>query len=109
MKSMEYRVWSEEEQTYIEGPLVNGDTGKVCGTGTYEIELFTGKMDKNGCKIYENDILFTEDQHGNRTFYVVAWRNGLLVLEGKKGIDGIIWNGSNLTILSNIHEWRKDR
>ena len=109
MKTMEYRVWCEEEQQYVEGPLVNGNTGKVVGTGTYEIELFTRKLDKTGRKIYENDILFTEDRHGKRTFYVVSWRNGLLVLEGKKGIDGIIWNGSNFTILSNIHEWRQDR
>lgn len=109
MKSMEYRVWCEEEQAYIEGPLVNGDTGKVCGTGIYEIELFTGKLDKAGRKIYENDILFTEDQNGDRTFYVVAWRDGLLVLVGKTGVDGIIWDGSNKTVLSNVHEWREDK
>lgn len=111
MKIMKFRVWSKEEQQYVEGPLVNGETGMVCGTGTYDIELFSEKKDKNETEIYENDILMRIDPNGEKVFHIVAWRQGALVLLDKNGqIDGLIWNGYNQEVIGNIHQkqWRSN-
>ena len=86
-----FRVWCDLEHGYIDGPLVNGRTGKVCGNGDYIIEPCTGWRDKNNTLIYEGDIILVIDL-GIGLFavrWVVVWSPfmGCFTFKRADGVD----------------------
>ena len=109
-----FRVWCDFEHGYIEGPLVNGKTGKVCGTGDYIIEPCTGWLDKNNTLIYEGDIVLVSDLGVGLSplQWVVVWSpfNGCFTLKRADGVNDDLPMCETLfakysKIVGNIHQY----
>lgn len=96
-----YTVNAGDGITKIVPPVSSSDDQFV-------IEQSSGKFDKNNKMIFENDILESKDWKGNVYIHVVKHYQGNMVLFDEKGnVDGLLWNGYNYEIISNIHNEEK--
>ncbi|EOF7243546.1 YopX family protein [Campylobacter jejuni] len=84
LKDFDFRIWNNNSKTYEAGSIIEslGFITSVFNQLTYEkptidyeIELWTGLYDKNGKKIYENDIV----RYNNDEKLVVKFINGTFV------------------------------
>ncbi|WP_291953229.1 YopX family protein [Campylobacter sp.] len=80
LKDFDFRIWNNTDKEYIKDivllsnlmcDLIHGATDIIQDC---EIELFTGLYDKNGKKIYENDIL---KFRFNGTQEIIAYANAI--------------------------------
>ncbi len=108
---VEYNGYTYDDYKYVENLSV--DENKC------EIELFTGYFDKNGNKIYENDILMNELTE--EIFYITrddTYKMSEIILYGKdyngnlyrkRNSGGInllkmLVSDKNMSVVGNIHE-----
>jgi uncharacterized phage protein (TIGR01671 family) len=82
---------------------------KLLAVNDFVIEQFTGFTDKNGNKIFEGDILYIEDDDGNKYVTQVWYERGGLVID-VKGCDydytviGWLEYYYSMEIIGNIHD-----
>ncbi|ECQ1568840.1 hypothetical protein FYY76_02820 [Campylobacter jejuni] len=76
LQNFDFRIWNNNSKTYEAGSIIEslGFITSVFNQLTYEkptidyeIELWTGYFDKNGNKIYENDIV---EYHENEALII---------------------------------------
>lgn len=66
---------------------------------------YTGLTDKNGRKIFENDIVKLEDYHGHRTVYVFYGEDcGCWFYGGDGFSDEYIFNGQQKEVIGNYFD-----
>lgn len=111
------RVWSKSEGSYLDGVLINSQTGKVCGSDKYIREACTGWIDRKGNLIYEGDILLAGDLGHGITFlrWIVTWNpwTGSFVLKREDGLDDDFPVFATIfqeysEVVGNIHEAAAD-
>ncbi|RTJ78316.1 YopX family protein [Campylobacter jejuni] len=128
LKDFDFRIWNNNSKTY-EAESITESLGFVTSvfkqltykepTIDYEIEVFTGYFDKNGNKIYENDILMIELTE--EIFYITrddTYKMSEIILYGKdyngnlyrkRNSGGInllkmLVSDKNMSVVGNIHE-----
>ncbi|HFV1620356.1 TPA: YopX family protein [Campylobacter jejuni] len=128
LKDFDFRIWNNNSKTY-EAESITESLGFVTSvfkqltykepTIDYEIEIFTGYFDKNGNKIYENDILMNELTE--EIFYITrddTYKMSEIILYGKdcngnlyrkRNSGGInllkmLVSDKNMSVVGNIHE-----
>ncbi len=138
LKDFDFRIWDNTEKRYLneielhkydKSPVEAGTTFTetdrinevefVKNKNDLEIELFTGYFDKNGNKIYENDILMNELTE--EIFYITrddTYKMSEIILYGKDcngnlyrkrnpgGINllKMLVSDKNMSVVGNIHE-----
>ncbi|HDX3742808.1 TPA: hypothetical protein ROE72_000964 [Campylobacter jejuni] len=117
LKDFDFRVW-DKGQKYA-GDVVKKYIGLQEFSDDVELELWTGYFDKNGNKIYENDILKKEPLDEiyyitrNDTYKLVEiiiydkdCSNNLYREKKSAGIEllKMLVSNKNMSVIGNIHE-----
>ncbi|MGI7717181.1 YopX family protein [Campylobacter coli] len=109
----------EQRAFYIDYPFNDRNNEYYDNEDVFSIELFTGYFDKNGNKIYENDILMNELTE--EIFYITrdaTYKMSEIILYGKdyngnlyrkRNSGGInllkmLVSDKNMSVVGNIHE-----
>ena len=124
MREIKFRAWinieeykgyyyPKEDNDYISFIIYQDEWGIVdcnyewLNDNEFIIEQFTGLHDKNGKEIYENDIIFNEEENKN---VIIKWWNeasAFFMCIGREGVP-ISWitekNICLSEIVGNIHE-----
>ena len=119
MREILFRAKLADEDTWVEGSLVvwKGDTmiytdrGFPHFMGNFLVEpetvgQFTGLTDKNGTKIFEEDIVEGLDYDEENGFGVVYWEDGAFFV-GNSSWCGTFcenYNGIDFEVIGNIHD-----
>ena len=116
--TLEFRVWDKVVGRYIGDKYAFGfykiDDADYFALNTLPgrtLEQYTGLKDKNGNKIFEGDIVKT-DQHGYNqpdSYVVKEFIQNVCVFRSAQVTDGSTMfeeatNGHDLTVIGNIHE-----
>ena len=118
MRDILFRGQTKSDKKWIYGNLLQTDDGVFIiqnyapfeGIGKYEVISetvcqYTGLTDKNGRKIFENDILKLEDYHGHRTVYVFYGEDcGCWFYGGDGFSDEYIFNGQQKEVIGNYFD-----
>jgi hypothetical protein len=118
MRDLKFRAWNTRRKVmgdvrgfdWLEQQLLalpqkgNVRLGQWKPIEDYEIEQFTGLLDKNGKPIYEGDILFDEGEYGGKR--IVIWDAGMCQFALNNCLGHPLVRGCEkyLEIIGNIHE-----
>lgn len=111
--ALKFRVWDEKQKRYGLSIYAKSDADGITEIippasedGRFKIEQSSGKVDKNGKLIFENDVLMRIDHHGNKYFAVVSWYQGNMTLYENPGHSVFVWDGLNWEVIGNVHEMK---
>lgn len=118
MREILFRGKKKSDKKWIYGNLLQTDNityviqnyALFDGIGKYEIDpetvcQYTGLTDRNGRKIFENDVVKLEDYHGHRTVYVFYGEDcGCWFYGGDGFSDEYIFNGQQKEVIGNYFD-----
>lgn len=106
-----YRVWDERNgryglpiYTYNMKDGIYRIAPPASMDGNFSIEQCSGKRDARDRLIFEADILYGLNEHGEPTIYCVWWWEGNMALCDSRGfVKKIQWRGEDFEIIGNAH------
>lgn len=119
MREILFKAKRTDNGEWIEGYLLesfNGDSyiatelehilglTKLCEVYGNTICQYTGLTDRNGKKIWENDIIRLEDYQGSRMAYVFYGDCGSWFYGGDGFSDEYVWNGQFKEVIGNVFD-----
>ncbi|EOH5438181.1 YopX family protein, partial [Campylobacter jejuni] len=125
----DFRIWDEDNEEFYKNPSIfkikqikgphnvvlssYSDNERINFEGydrKFEVELFTRLYDKNGKKVYENDIVKAKNPFNYLEAKISIHKEGTFYLENKSGhyMGSLIYlvedEGYTIEIIGNIHE-----
>ncbi|EAI8233544.1 YopX family protein [Campylobacter upsaliensis] len=119
LKDFDFRIWDSNTNKFIEFAISDNIRAVPRENDDLVLELWTGYFDKNGNKIYENDILKNEPLEEiyyitrNDTYKMVEiiiydkdCSNNLYRKKKSAGIEllKMLVSNKNMSVIGNIHE-----
>ncbi|EOC7418294.1 YopX family protein [Campylobacter upsaliensis] len=119
LKDFDFRIWDSNTNKFIEFAISDNIRAAPRENDDLVLELWTGYFDKNGNKIYENDILKNEPLEEiyyitrNDTYKMVEiiiydkdCSNNLYRKKKSAGIEllKMLVSNKNMSVIGNIHE-----
>nr|ELW5169165.1 hypothetical protein [Campylobacter coli] len=129
LQDFDFRVWDEDNEEIYKNPSIfkikqikgphnvvlssYSDNERINFEGydrKFEVELFTRLYDKNGKKVYENDIVKAKNPFNYLEAKISIHKEGTFYLENKSGhyMGSLIYlvedEGYTIEIIGNIHE-----
>ncbi|ELZ6380268.1 hypothetical protein UXW06_001683 [Campylobacter jejuni] len=129
LQDFDFRIWDEDNEEFYKNPSIfkikqikgphnvvlssYSDNERINFEGydrKFEVELFTRLYDKNGKKVYENDIVKAKNLFNYLEAKISIHKEGTFYLENKSGhyMGSLIYlvedEGYTIEIIGNIHE-----
>ncbi|EAL7645034.1 hypothetical protein HP658_001894 [Campylobacter jejuni] len=129
LQDFDFRIWDEDNEEFYKNPSIfkikqikgphnvvlssYSDNERINFEGydrKFEVELFTRLYDKNGKKVYENDIVKAKNPFNYLEAKISIHKEGTFYLESKSRdyIGSLIYlvkdEGYDTEIIGNIHE-----
>lgn len=116
IENFSFRIWSHKTKQYyspriefliVDKNHINEDItiSDICSDlKELEIELWTGLCDKNGIKIYENDIIKVEDDGFSSFTDRIIFENNFGFLFKNQNIGVSLFDKKDMEIIGTIHE-----
>ncbi|EAH8607704.1 hypothetical protein I9C86_07130 [Campylobacter jejuni] len=129
LRDFDFRIWDEDNEEFYKNPSIfkikqikgphnvvlssYSDNERINFEGydrKFEVELFTRLYDKNGKKVYENDIVKAKNPFNYLEAKISIHKEGTFYLENKSGhyMGSLIYlvedEGYTIEIIGNIHE-----
>ncbi|ECO3666201.1 YopX family protein [Campylobacter jejuni] len=129
LQDFDFRIWDEDNEEFYKNPSIfkikqikgphnvvlssYSDNERINFEGydrKFEVELFTRLYDKNGKKVYENDIVKAKNPFNYLEAKISIHKEGTFYLENKSGhyMGSLIYlvkdEGYDTEIIGNIHE-----
>ncbi|EAH6540458.1 YopX family protein [Campylobacter jejuni] len=129
LQDFDFRIWDEDNEEFYKNPSIfkikqikgphnvvlssYSDNERINFEGydrKFEVELFTRLYDKNGKKVYENDIVKAKNPFNYLEAKISIHKEGTFYLENKSGhyMVSLIYlvedEGYTIEIIGNIHE-----